>query len=93
MVEIQVDLSILRGVKLALILLFTFLINLPFGWLRRKEKKFSWKWILYIHAPIPLIIALRIWLKINLWFIPLIIAVAVAGQAVGARLRLNPEPS
>lgn len=79
--------------KIALVLLFTFLVNLPFGWLRRNEKKFTFKWWLYIHLPIPLIIALRIWLKINPWLIPLIIAVAVAGQAIGARLKLNPEPS
>lgn len=79
--------------KLLLVLLFTFLVNLPFGWLRRNEKKFSFKWILYIHLPIPLIIALRIWLHLNPWYIPLIIAVAVAGQALGARLKLNAEPS
>ena len=77
--------------KVALVLLITFLVNLPFGWLRRNEKKFSFKWILYIHLPIPLIIGLRIWLKINPWFIPLIIAVAVVGQAIGTRLKLNPE--
>ena len=79
--------------KIALVLLFTFLVNLPFGWLRRNEKKFTFKWWLYIHLPIPLIIAFRIWLKINPWFIPLIIAVAVAGQAIGARLKPNLEPS
>lgn len=79
--------------KLALVLLFTFLVNLPFGWLRRNEKKFSFKWFLYIHLPIPFVIALRLWLKLNPWYIPLVIAVAVAGQAVGARLRLNPEPA
>lgn len=79
--------------KIALVLLFTFLVNLPFGWLRRNEKKFTFKWWLYIHLPIPLIIAFRIWLKINPWFIPLIIAAAVAGQAIGARLKLNPELS
>ena len=79
--------------KIALVLLFTFLINLPFGWLRRNEKKFTFKWWLYIHLPIPLTIVFRIWLQINPWFIPLIIAVAFAGQAIGARLKLNPEPS
>ena len=79
--------------KILAVLLFTFLINLPFGWLRRNEKKFTFKWWLYIHLPIPLIIALRIWLQINPWLIPLIIAVAVAGQAIGARLKLNPQPS
>lgn len=76
-----------------IVLIATFLLNLPFGWLRRNEKKFSFKWFLYIHLPIPLIIALRIWLHINPWFIPLIIAVAVAGQAIGARLKFNAQPS
>lgn len=79
--------------KLALVLLFSFLVNLPFGWLRRNEKKFSFKWFLYIHLPIPLIIAVRIWLHLNPWFIPLVIAAAVAGQALGARLKFKPEPS
>lgn len=79
--------------KLLAVLLFTFLVNLPFGWLRRNEKKFTLKWWLYIHAPIPLIIVLRIWLKINPWWIPLIIAVAVAGQVVGTRLKFNPASS
>lgn len=79
--------------KIMLILIATFLLNLPFGWLRRNERKFSFKWFLYIHLPIPLIIVLRIWLGINPWFIPLVIAVAVAGQALGARLKLDPEAS
>lgn len=79
--------------KIAWVLLFTFLVNLPFGRLRRNERKFSFKWWLYIHLPIPLIIALRIWLHINAWLIPLVVLAAVAGQAVGGRLKLNPEPS
>ena len=79
--------------KLLAVLLFTFLVNLPFGWLRRNERKFTLKWWLYIHAPIPLIIALRIWLQINPWWIPVVIATAVAGQVVGTRLKLNPASS
>lgn len=79
--------------KIALVLLFTFLVNLPFGWLRRKERKFTFKWWLYIHLPIPLVIALRIWLEINPWWIPVVIAVAVVGQIIGARLKLNPQSS
>ena len=79
--------------QIALVLLFTFVVNLPFGWLRRKEKKFTFKWWLYIHLPIPLVIALRLWLGINPWFIPLIIAVAVVGQIVGARLKFNAQSS
>lgn len=79
--------------KIAAVLLFAFLANLPFGWLRRNERRFSFRWFLCIHLPIPFIVVLRIWLDINPWFIPLVIVVAVAGQAIGARLRLDPEPS
>jgi hypothetical protein len=80
--------------KIALVLLFAFLANIPFGWLRRNERKFTFKWFLYIHLPIPFIIALRVWLGINPWWIPVVIAVAVAGQVVGSRfLRLNAELS
>lgn len=85
-----------RVMKIALILFSAFLVNLPFGWLRRNEKKFTFKWWLYIHLPIPLIIALRIWLHINPWWIPGIIAVAILGQVVGSRwlkLNFNPQPS
>lgn len=79
--------------KIALVLIFAFLVNLPFGWLRRNERKFTFKWWLYIHLPIPLIIALRIWLDIQPWqlWVPIIIATAVVGQVVGARLKLNPH--
>ena len=80
--------------KIAVVLLFAFLVNIPFGWLRRNEKKFSFKWLLYIHLPIPFIIALRLWLKINPWWIPAVIAVAVLGQVAGSRwLNFNPKPS
>jgi len=77
-------------VEIAGVLFFSLLVNLPFGWLRQREKKFTFKWWLYIHLPIPLVIALRLWLKINPWWIPVIIVVAVIGQMVGARLRFNP---
>jgi hypothetical protein len=73
--------------KLLLVVLFTFLVNIPFGWLREGVKKFSPLWFLYVHFPIPFIVALRIYLGIELKYAPLLIAVAIAGQAVGAKLR------
>ncbi|ADU96308.1 hypothetical protein [Thermovibrio ammonificans] len=65
----------------------TFLMNLPFGWLREGVRKFSPQWFLYVHLPIPFIIALRIGLGVPWKFAPLLIVVAILGQAVGARLR------
>jgi len=39
--------------------LFTFLINLPFGYLRAGYKKLSFMWFLYIHIPVPFVIYIR----------------------------------
>ncbi len=73
--------------KILLVLLFTFLINLPFGWWRQGFRKFSLPWWVAIHLPIPLVIALRITLKIPYATVPLVIAAAVLGQVVGGRFR------
>ncbi len=62
-------------------------MNLPFGWLREGVRKFSPMWFLYVHFPIPFIIAMRIGLGIEWKFAPLLILVAVLGQYAGARMR------
>jgi hypothetical protein len=67
--------------------LITFLLNLPFGWLREGVRKFSPQWFLYVHLPIPFIIAMRIGLGVPWKFAPLLIVIAIMGQFVGARLR------
>lgn len=46
--------------KLLIISLIILFFNIPFGYWRASVKKFSWKWILAIHLPIPFIILLRI---------------------------------
>jgi len=65
---------------------FSFLINLPLGFWREHFKRFSLPWIIIVHLSVPVIIALRIYLKTNLYFIPLFIALAVAGQLTGGKL-------
>ena len=74
-------------IKLFLVLLVTFLLNLPFGYWRQGLRKFSLPWWLAIHLPVPLVIAFRIGLKIPYATVPLIIAAAVFGQWAGGRLR------
>ncbi|MEO2083192.1 MAG: hypothetical protein ABGX12_04105 [Desulfurobacteriaceae bacterium] len=69
------------------VIIATFFLNLPFGWLREGAKKFSPMWFLYVHFPIPFIIAMRIGLGIPWKFAPLLILVAVFGQFIGARIR------
>ncbi|MBI3319078.1 MAG: hypothetical protein HYZ89_00605 [Candidatus Omnitrophica bacterium] len=70
--------------KILLVSLISFLVNIPLGKWREHTRKFSWQWFLAIHASIPLIIALRIGLKLHPLAIPVNIAAAVAGQFVGA---------
>jgi hypothetical protein len=79
--------------KLLFVIVITFLINVPFGWLREGVRKFSPLWFLYVHFPIPFIIALRIGLGIDWKFAPLLILIAVLGQWVGAKLRRAKEQS
>ena len=68
------------------IVIAAFILNVPFGYLRGKEKKFSFKWFLYIHLPIPFIFLLRRYAGVTFHYIPIIIMGAVIGQIVGARL-------
>ena len=71
--------------KIALVSVICFLVNIPLGMWREHTRKFSWQWILAIHASIPLIIALRIGLHLHPVAIPINIAAAVLGQLIGAR--------
>ncbi|MBI2870870.1 MAG: hypothetical protein HYY14_04085 [Candidatus Omnitrophica bacterium] len=74
------------------LMVFTFILNLPFGRLRARAKKFSFQWWLYIHLPVPLVIAFRILSHCPYWAIPILIATAVLGQWVGGRgLQKNPK--
>lgn len=76
-------------IKIALIIGITVItlgINLPFGYLRSKVKKFSWKWFLYVHLSIPLVILMRLSSNISYKFIPLFIVSAVFGQIFGGRM-------
>ncbi len=70
------------------IVFFTVLINFPFGYLRNKTKKFSLKWFLCIHLPIPLIFLARISAHLSYRYIPLFVLAALAGQILGGKIEL-----
>ncbi|MGE5499623.1 MAG: hypothetical protein ACM3Q2_16210 [Syntrophothermus sp.] len=74
-------------IKLVLVAIIVFLINLPFGAWRAKLKKFSPKWFMSIHIPVPLIYALRIYAGISWHFItfPFLIGSFFLGQYIGKR--------
>ena len=67
------------------IALFAFLLNLPFGYMREGSRKFSLPWFLYIHAPIPLIVLMRIKAGLGLGAIPFLFLSAFLGQLFGGR--------
>ena len=71
-------------IKILLVSVICFLVNIPMGKMRERSRKFSIQWILWIHASIPLIIALRIGLHLHWIAIPINIAAAVPGQITGA---------
>ena len=68
--------------------IYTLLINLPFGYFRSKTKKYSLRWFLYIHIPIPLIFVARMFSHIEFRYIPIFVMAALAGQILGGKLNL-----
>ena len=70
-------------IEILLVSAICFLVNIPLGKMRERSRKFSWQWILWIHASIPVIIALRFWLGLHPIAIPINIAAAVLGQFLG----------
>ncbi|MBU4319899.1 MAG: hypothetical protein KJ739_02270 [Nitrospinae bacterium] len=67
----------------------TFMLNMPFGYLRGKAKKFSFKWFLYIHLPIPFVLLARILSNIDMTYIPLLVLATVIGQVWGGKLEFK----
>ena len=64
-------------------------LNLPFGFWRAGAGKFSARWILLVHAPVPLVVAVRLvsGLGWHLITFPVLVAAFFTGQFVGGRLR------
>jgi hypothetical protein len=77
----------------AIALVVTFVINLPFGYWRGGVRKFSPAWFVAIHAPVPMVIALRFILGLPFRWgaLPFFVVAYFGGQFVGNRLRLARE--
>ena len=67
--------------------LTAFWANIPMGYIRANCPQFSFRWLFWIHASIPLIIFMRVTLGTSQWFIPVCIFWAIAGQIIGGRWR------
>lgn len=66
------------------------LLNLPFGFYRMGVRKYSWRWFVAIHLPIPLILVMRLSLGQSWRVVPLLFLFALAGQIAGGLMRSGP---
>jgi len=71
----------------------TVVLNLPFGFWRASVRKFSPAWFLAVHAPVALIVALRLasGLGWRLITFPILVGAFLGGQFIGGRLRGVPQ--
>lgn len=78
----------MANMNIWIVALIVFLFNLPFGYWRASVRKFSALWILSIHAPVPFVIALRIWSGLGWRWItfPVVIGAFFGGQFVGGMI-------
>ena len=72
-----------------LIATLALLINIPLGYLRSRCRRFSFKWMLYVHLSVPLILAARLFTHTDVTFILLFVSAALAGQFIGGRLEIR----
>jgi hypothetical protein len=77
-----------RPVAAAVIFILAFVLNLFFGYFRAKARKYSLKWFLFIHLPIPIVVFARLYTNLDFRYIPLFLAAAIAGQIIGGKLEL-----
>lgn len=73
--------------SLTKLVLLVFLLNLPFGYYRVTTRKFSIKWFLSIHIPIPFIFVLRVISGFGYSVIPILILFDILGQIGGGKLK------
>jgi hypothetical protein len=76
-------------VAYAIAIVFTFAVNVPFGWWRAGVRKFSPAWFMAVHAAVPLVIGARFALGLPFrWSVfPLFVAAYFGGQYLGSRWR------
>lgn len=75
-----------------LLCLLATIINLPFGFYRAGVRKFSCRWLLAVHLPVPLVIVARLTSGIGWGYVPVLIGFSVLGQFLGGMMR-NRKPA
>lgn len=75
--------------SILLLFVLTLLINLPFGVGRARSKRYSFRWFLFIHLPIPLIFFMRMLSHVEMKYIPVLAVAALLGQVIGGRVEIS----
>lgn len=65
-------------------------VNLPFGFWRAGTRRFTLPWFLAVHAPVPLVVIIRLVAGVSwrLTTVPVLVAAFFTGQFCGARIRV-----
>lgn len=68
------------------------ILNLPFGYWRAGTERFSRAWLLAVHTPVPLVVAIRFLAHLGWHFVtfPVLIGAFFLGQFAGGLLRRRP---
>ena len=76
--------------SLQFVAFIVFLINLPCGYMRAKSEKMSRNWFIWVHIPIPFVIALRLasGLGFQLYTFSIIVGAYFLGQFLGGKALL-----
>lgn len=74
--------------RIAYTCIATFIINLPFGYLRGGFRKLSFWWFLAIHVPVPMVIIIRKFHDLHLtWSLaPFLLGSFFLGQFAGRKI-------
>jgi hypothetical protein len=80
--------------ELLLVAAGTFLVNLPFGYWRGGARRFTPRWFAAVHAPVPVVIVMRLALGVRwqLMNLPVLLAAYFLGQLAGNRARAWTRP-
>lgn len=72
--------------SIAIVSIISLITNIFLGKFRARYRKMTLMWWLMVHASIPLIIPLRMWLDTPRVAIPVFIGLAVVGQMIGSKI-------
>jgi len=87
---IIIDIFVCMELNLILAAMATYVLNLPFGYVRQGFKKFSVMWFIAIHAPIPFVVLFRhlFGLGFELYTYPIMVSAFFLGQFTGKKARI-----